>query len=245
MIFINSGLTLRRAFFKEKFMKDKKMVSQLYMIIAVIYVTCLLLSNLIAGKMWAVTSSITLPAAVILFPITYIFGDVFTEVYGFKKARTIIWLGFGCSFFAVAVYLLTIALPHPDFWMNQEAYATVMGTTPRVAIASFIGYLFGEFSNSMVLSKLKVATKGKNLWIRTILSTLVGEGFDSIIFVTISFWGTMDNGTVLSMILFQYLFKVGYEIIFTPVTYAVVNWIKNKEGIDTFDYNIKYNVIKG
>lgn len=226
-------------------MKDKKMVSQLYMIIAVIYVTCLLLSNLIAGKMWAVTSSITLPAAVILFPITYIFGDVFTEVYGFKKARTIIWLGFGCSFFAVAIYLLTIALPHPDFWTNQEAYAIVMGTTPRVAIASFIGYLFGEFSNSMVLSKLKVATKGKNLWIRTILSTLVGEGFDSVIFVTISFWGTMDNGTVLSMILFQYLFKVGYEIIFTPVTYAVVNWIKNKEGIDTFDYNIRYNVIKG
>ncbi len=226
-------------------MKDKKMVSELFMIIAVMYVTCLLLSNLIAGKMWAVTSSITLPAAVILFPITYIFGDVFTEVYGFKKARTIIWLGFACSFFAVAIYLMTIALPHPDFWTNQDAYATVMGTTPRVAIASFIGYLFGEFSNSMILSKLKVITKGKNLWIRTILSTLVGEGFDSIIFVTISFWGTMDNKTVLSMILFQYLFKVCYEIIFTPATYAIVNWIKRKEGIDTFDYNIKYNVIKG
>lgn len=226
-------------------MKEKKMISQLFMVLAVIYVTCLLLSNLIAGKMWAVTSSITLPAAVILFPITYIFGDVFTEVYGFKKARSIIWLGFGCSFFAVAIYLLTIALPHPDFWTNQDAYATVMGTTPRVAIASFIGYLFGEFSNSIVLSKLKVVTKGKNLWIRTILSTLVGEGFDSIIFVTISFWGTMDNRTVLSMILFQYLFKVGYEIVFTPATYSIVNWIKNKEGIDTYDYNIKYNLIEG
>ncbi len=224
---------------------ETKTVSKLFMIIAVIYVTCLLLSNLIAGKMWAVTDSITLPAAVILFPITYIFGDIFTEVYGFKKARTIIWLGFGCSFFAVAVYLITIALPHPGFWDGQEAYAVVLGTTPRVAIASFIGYLFGEFSNSVVLSRLKVATKGKNLWIRTILSTLVGEGLDSVIFVTISFWGTMDNSTVLQMILFQYLFKVCYEALFTPLTYAIVNWLKKKEQTDVFDYNIEYNFAPG
>lgn len=222
---------------------DTKTVSRLFMILAVVYVTCLLLSNLIAGKMWAVTSSITLPAAVILFPITYIFGDVFTEVYGFKKARIIIWLGFGCSFFAVAVYLLTIALPHPGFWDGQEAYRTVLGTTPRVAIASFIGYLFGEFSNSVVLSKLKVATGGKKLWIRTILSTLVGEGLDSIIFVMISFWGTMDNSTVVHMILYQYLFKVIYEALFTPLTYAAVNWIKKKEGVDHFDYDEKYSII--
>lgn len=226
-------------------MNEKKTVSQLFMTIAVVYVTCLLLSNLIAGKMWAVTSSITLPAAVILFPITYIFGDVFTEVYGFRKARIIIWLGFACSFFAVVIYLLTIALPHPDFWGNQEAYAAVLGTTPRVAAASFIGYLFGEFSNSMILSRLKVATKGRKLWVRTILSTLVGEGFDSVIFITVSFWGRMDNATVLQMILFQYLFKVSYEVIFTPVTYAVVRWLKRKEGMDTFDYDVKYHIVKG
>ena len=224
---------------------ESKTVSKLFMIIAVIYVTCLLLSNLIAGKMWAVTESITLPAAVILFPITYIFGDIFTEVYGFRKARTIIWLGFGCSFFAVAVYLITIALPHPGFWENQDAYATVLGTTPRVAAASFIGYLFGEFSNSVVLSKLKVATGGKKLWIRTILSTLVGEGLDSIIFVTISFMGTMDNATLAHMILFQYLFKVCYEALFTPATYAIVNWLKKKEGTDVFDYDVKYNIAPG
>ena len=224
---------------------ESKTVSKLFMTIAVFYVTCLLLSNLIAGKMWAVTGSITLPAAVILFPITYIFGDIFTEVYGFKKARTIIWLGFGCSFFAVAVYLITIALPHPGFWENQDAYATVLGTTPRVAAASFIGYLFGEFSNSVVLSKLKVATGGKKLWIRTILSTLVGEGLDSLIFVTISFYGTMDNATLARMILFQYLFKVCYEALFTPATYAVVNWLKKKEEIDVFDYDVKYNFTPG
>ena len=224
-------------------MKDNKAVSKLFLIITVVYVTCLLLSNLVAGKMWAVTSNITLPAAVILFPITYIFGDIFTEVYGFKNARIIIWLGFACSFFAVGVYMITIGLPHPDFWTNQDAYATVLGTTPRVAAASFIGYLFGEFSNSMVLSKLKVMTGGKKLWVRTILSTLVGEGFDSVIFVTVSFWGTMENATLLQMIFFQYLFKVCYEIIFTPATYAIVNWIKRKEEMDTFDYNVKYRIV--
>ena len=226
-------------------MSTEKNVSKLFMCIGIIFVTCLLLSNLIAGKMWAVTADITLPAAVILFPLTYIIGDVFTEVYGFRKARTIIWLGFGCSFFAVLIYLVTIALPHPGYWENQEAYAVVMGTTPRVAIASFAGYLFGEFSNSFVLSKLKVVTKGKNLWLRTILSTVVGEGLDSIIFITISFWGTMENSIVLKMILFQYLFKVGYEVLFTPVTYAVVKAVKEKEGIDVFDEGLKYNFIKG
>ena len=226
-------------------MKEEKTVSRLFMCIGIVFVTCLLLSNLIAGKMWAVTESITLPAAVVLFPVTYIIGDVFTEVYGFRKARTVIWLGFGCSFFAVMIYLLTIALPHPGYWENQEAYAIVMGTTPRVAIASFTGYLFGEFSNSIVLSKLKVATKGKNLWIRTIVSTIIGEGLDSVIFIMISFWGTMENSVVLKMILFQYLFKVLYEVIFTPVTYLVVKTIKKAENIDTFDDNIKYNILKG
>ena len=215
------------------------------MLIGIVFVACLLLSNLIAGKMWAVTEDITLPAAVILFPVTYILGDVFTEVYGFRKARLIIWAGFAASFFAVVIYLLTIALPHPGYWEGQDAYATVLGTTPRVALASFAGYLFGEFSNSMILSRLKVVTGGKKLWLRTITSTLIGEGFDSVIFIMISFWGTMENSVVLKMILFQYLFKVCYEIIFTPVTYAVVKFIKKKEGIDTFDEGIKYNIIKG
>ena len=224
---------------------DNKNVTKTFMCIGIIYVTCLLLSNLVAGKMWAASSNITLPAAVVLFPVTYIFGDIFTEVYGFRRARIIIWLGFGCSFFAVAVYMLTIALPHPEYWQNQEAFATVLGTTPRVALASFAGYLFGEFSHSMILSKLKVRTGGRKLWVRTILSTLVGEGFDSVIFVTISFLGTMDTKVVMQMILFQYLFKVCYEIICTPLTYALVRFLKRKEGIDTYDYDVRYNVIKG
>ena len=226
-------------------MNETKNVSRLFMCIGIVFVTCLLLSNLIAGKMWAVTENITLPAAVILFPLTYIIGDVFTEVYGFRKARTVIWLGFACSFFAVLIYLITIALPHPGYWENQDAYAAVMGTTPRVAIASFAGYLFGEFSNSIILSRLKVKTKGKNLWMRTILSTVVGEGLDSVIFIMISFWGTMDNFVVLQMILFQYLFKVSYEVIFTPLTYLVVKAIKKAEGIDVYDEGVRYNILKG
>ncbi|MBR3141937.1 MAG: queuosine precursor transporter [Clostridiales bacterium] len=226
-------------------MDKTKNVSRLFMCIGIVFVTCLLLSNLVAGKMWAVTENITLPAAVILFPLTYIIGDVFTEVYGFRNARAIIWLGFACSFFAVMIYLITIVLPHPDYWENQDAYTAVLGTTPRVAIASFAGYLFGEFSNSIVLSKMKVATKGKRLWLRTILSTIVGEGLDSVIFITISFWGTMDNSVVLQMILFQYLFKVGYEALFTPVTYLVVRAVKKAEGIDVYDEGIRYNLVKG
>ena len=214
------------------------------MCIGIVFVTCLLLSNLIAGKMWSVTENITLPAAVILFPLTYIIGDVFTEVYGFKKARMVIWLGFACSFFVVLIYVVTIALPHPGYWEGQEAYATVMGTTPRVALASFAGYLFGEFSNSIILSRLKVVTKGKNLWLRTILSTVVGEGLDSVIFIMISFWGTMENSVILKMILFQYLFKVAYEVVFTPLTYVVVKAVKKAEGVDTYDEGISYNPIR-
>ncbi|MCF0120031.1 MAG: queuosine precursor transporter [Oscillospiraceae bacterium] len=217
----------------------------MFMGLGVCYVTCLLLSNIIAGKLWAVTGSVTVPAAVILFPVTYILGDIFTEVYGFRKARMMIWLGFIASFFAVVIYIITVALPAPSFWENQNAYAVVMGTTPRVAIASFVGYLFGEFSNSLVLSKLKVATNGKHLWVRTILSTVVGEGFDTVIFISISFWGTMESAALMKMILFQYLFKVLYEAVFTPVTYAVVRFVKRREGIDTFDKDIKYSFLRG
>lgn len=220
-----------------------KSYSGIFVVLGMAYVTCLLLSNLIAGKMWAPVSSVTLPAAVILFPVTYIFGDIFTEVYGFVRTRLIIWMGFGCSFFAVVIYMITIMLPHPDFWQNQAAFAAVLGTTPRVFAASLMGYLFGEFSNSMILSKLKVATRGKRLYQRTILSTIVGEAFDSVIFITVSFAGTMPAGQIGKMILFQYLFKVCFEVIFTPVTYAAVAALKKAEGIDTYDDNIRYSII--
>ena len=222
--------------------KEQNVVSKVFACLMGLYITCLLLSNLVAGKMMAI-GGVTLPAAVILFPVTYILCDVFTEVYGFKSARTVIWMGFSCSFFAVVVYMITIALPHPDFWANQEAYEIVLGTTPRVFVASLVGYLFGEFSNSMVLSKLKVLTQGKKLWVRTIFSTVVGEAFDTVIFITISFWGTMETNVLLQMMLFQYLFKVCYEIICTPLTYVVIRKIKNIEKIDVYDTDTKYKII--
>ncbi|MDD6284838.1 MAG: queuosine precursor transporter [Firmicutes bacterium] len=217
-------------------------VSAIFLTLTAVYVTCLLLSNLIAGKICSFFG-ISLPAAVILFPVTYILGDVLTEVYGYKKAKSVIWLGFGCSLFAVIIYMITIALPGASFFENQSAFAAVLGTTPRVALASFVGYLAGELINSMVLSRLKVMTKGKLLWVRTIASTVIGEFIDSFIFISISFFGTMSNSALFKMILFQYLFKTVYEIVFTPVTYAVVRWIKNKESVDTYDHGIKYTVI--
>ncbi len=213
-------------------MEEKKNLSPTFMVLAIVYITCLLLSNLIAGKMWAVTSSVTLPAAVILFPLTYILGDAFTEVYGFQKARAVIWAGFASCFFAVLVGTVTVALPHPASWANQDAFATVLGNTPRVAAASFIGYLFGQFSNAVIMSEMKTVTKGSMLWVRSILSTLVGEGLDSIIFIMVSFYGTMPTSALWQMVLFQYLFKVCYEALCTPLLYAAVSRLNKIEGTE-------------
>lgn len=218
-------------------------VSNIFVVISVIFVVCLLLSNLIAGKIIQI-ANVALPAAVILFPVTYIFGDIFTEVYGFRKSKTIIWMGFACNAFAVTVYVVTLRLPYPDFWNGQEAFSVVLGTTPRVLVASLFGYLAGEFTNSIILSKLKVKMDGRKLWVRTISSTVVGEAFDTAIFIIVSFWGTMGNAVLIQMMLFQYLWKVCYEIVLTPFTYAVIKWLKTREGIDTYDYNIKYHVLR-
>lgn len=223
--------------------KNCEYVSKIFVVICAMFITCLLLSNLVAGKIIRIIN-ISLPAAVILFPITYIFGDVFTEVYGFQKSKMIIWLGFACNVFAVFIYIVTIALPYPEFWTGQEAFRVVLGTTPRILVASLVGYLFGEFTNSIIMSKLKVKMAGRKLWVRTISSTIFGEAFDTIIFIFVSFWGNVNGGILLQMMIFQYIWKVCYEIILTPVTCVVVKWLKNKEGIDVFDYKIKYHIFK-
>lgn len=219
---------------------EKTSFSPFFLGLMALYVTGLLVSNLIAGKV-ALIGGLVLPAAVILFPLTYVIGDVFTEVYGFAKMRRVIWTGFACNLFAVLVFLGAIALPHPDFWEGQDAFRIVLGTTPRILAASLAGYLFGEFSNATVLSKLKVKTLGKHLWFRTILSSVVGEALDTVIFISAAFWGTMPNAVLFQMMLFQYLWKLAYETILTPVTYAVVRWIKRREGIDVFDHGVKYS----
>lgn len=223
--------------------RNNENVSNIFVGVCALFVTCLLLSNVIAGKI-ANIANVTMPAAVVLFPVTYILGDVFTEVYGFRKARTIIWLGFACNLFAVIVYMITVALPYPDFWDDQEAYVKVLGITPRILIASLLGYAFGEFSNSVILSKLKVKMLGRKLWIRTMFSTVVGEALDTVVFIFISFWRIVTNETMLEMICSQYLWKVCYEIALTPVTYIVINYLKRIENTDVYDQNIKYHIFK-
>lgn len=214
--------------------------SPLFLWLTVIFVTSLLLSNIIAGKL-ITFFGVVLPSAVILFPVTYIMGDVFTEVYGFSKTRTVIWSGFFANILMSLVFLLVVALPSPGFFKDQASYAAVLGFAPRAAAASLIAYFAGEFTNSITLSAMKKLTRGRFLWTRTISSTVAGQGVDTLLFITIAFAGAVPHGVLLSMIACQYLFKVAYEAALTPVTCCVIGFIKRKEGIDVYDYNATYN----
>jgi uncharacterized integral membrane protein (TIGR00697 family) len=218
----------------------KQEISPIFLLLTCLFVTCLLISNIVAGKL-ALLFGLTLPAAVIVFPLAYIFGDVLTEVYGYKRARLVIWIGFAANLLMSVLFMITIALPYPNFWRNQAAYTVVLGLTPRLVLASSVGYWGGEFANSFVLSKIKILTKGRRLWLRTIGSTIVGEGIDTLLFIVLAFSGSLPLTVLIGMILAQYIWKVGYEIIATPLTYMVVGWIKRKEGIDAFDYEVNYN----
>jgi hypothetical protein len=197
-------------------------------------------SNIIAGKLMTVFS-LVLPSAVILFPITYILGDVFTEVYGFRKTRIVIWGGFAANLLMSLVFVAAIALPAPDFFKDQDAYAKVLGMTPRVVLASLVAYWAGEFANSITLSLLKKATKGRFLWTRTISSTIVGQGLDTVIFIAASFSGIVSRSVLVQMMLAQYLFKVAYEVILTPITYWIVGAMKQRERLDVYDEGVTYN----
>ncbi|MFL5652778.1 MAG: queuosine precursor transporter, partial [Ktedonobacteraceae bacterium] len=200
-------------------------VSFWFVIIASIFVTCLITANIIAVKLIFLFGFLV-PAGIIVFPLSYLFGDVLTEVYGYGAARYVIWLGFACNLLAViAIYIGGLA-PAAPFWHDQAAYNTILGFTPRLLLASFIAYLIGEFTNSFVLAKLKIATKGRWLWTRTISSTLIGEGLDTVIFISIAFWGIIPPQLILTAILTQWTFKVLYEVIATPFTYAVVGFLK-------------------
>jgi queuosine precursor transporter len=214
--------------------------SPLFFSLFALFLCCLLVSNIIAGKLILIFG-LVLPSAVILFPITYILGDVFTEVYGFKNTRIVIWTGFAANVLMSFVFLAALALPHPDFWKGQAAYETVLGLTPRIVLASLIAYWVGEFANSITLSALKKATKGRYLWTRTISSTIVGQGFDTALFIGISFFGSVPLPVLFGMMLAQYLFKVLYEVVLTPLTYLIVAKVKAREGIDTFDEGVAYN----
>lgn len=213
-------------------------VSHRLIFIAAIFVTCLITANVIAVKVISF-GSVILPAAIFVFPVSYIFGDILTEVYGYKWSKRVIWLGFACNLVFVLFVWLGQYLPAAPFWEDQAAYESILGYTPRLLVASFCGYLVGEFVNSFILAKMKIYTKGRHLWSRTILSTVFGEGLDTVIFILIAFAGTPSFAPV--MILNHWMFKVGIEIVATPLTYLAVNYLKKKESMDTYDHDTNFS----
>jgi queuosine precursor transporter len=214
--------------------------SQWFMVVAAVFVTCLITANITAVKLVSVLGFV-LPAGVIVFPVSYIAGDVLTEVYGFRRARQVIWLGFLCNLLAVLAIWLGGLMPAAPFWKDQEAYESILGYTPRLLAASFLAYLVGEFANSIVLAKMKLATNGRWLWSRTIGSTLVGQGLDSLVFIFVAFLGTIPLAGLVAAILAQWIFKSIYEAAATPLTYLVVNALKRHEGVDVYDRDTDFN----
>ncbi|HEX8387501.1 MAG TPA: queuosine precursor transporter [Sphingomonas sp.] len=206
------------------------------------FVAILLLSNVLgAGKV----AEVVLPgvgpwpfgAGILFFPLSYIIGDVLTEVYGYARARRVIWAGFIATAFMAFMSWVVVALPPAPSWTNQGAYETVFGQVPRIVFASMVAFWAGEFVNAYVLARMKVWTGGKHLWTRTIGSTVVGQGVDSLLFYPLAFWGAEGWTTdlVVTVLFTQWALKVGWEVLLTPVTYLVVGWLKRAEGVDVFD----------
>jgi uncharacterized integral membrane protein (TIGR00697 family) len=211
-----------------------------FTLITGLFVAVLLISNIASSKIVEL-GPFTFDGGTILFPISYIFGDVLTEVYGYRKSRQVIWIGFGCALLMTVVFALVGLLPSSPEWHNQNAYSAILGTTPRIVAGSLIAYFAGEFSNSYILAKMKIFTGGRWLFTRTIGSTIVGEGIDSLIFVMVAFAGIYSGGTILAIVISNYVFKVGFEVILTPLTYAIVSSLKRSEKSDVFDYTTNFN----
>lgn len=214
--------------------------SNRFVVLAALFVTTLITANIMAVKLIEV-AGLVLPAAIIIFPISYILGDVMTEVYGYAQARRVIWLGFGCNLLAVGAIALGGLLPAAGFWDGQEAYVAILGQAPRIVAASLAAYLIGEFANAYILAKVKIATHGRWLWVRTISSTLVGQGLDSAVFITLAFAGTIPASGLIAAIVGQWLVKSAYEAAATPLTYGVVGYLKRTEGVDAYDHETRFN----
>lgn len=207
--------------------------------LTIAFIVVLVVSNLVGPKICQI-GPLSVSGAQLLFPITYICGDVFTEVYGYSASRRAIWLGFFAMALLSIMGQIAVALPPAPGWPNQQAFATVFGLVPRFAIASLIAYWAGEFTNSYTLAKLKLLTGGRWLWTRTIGSTVTGQAVDTALVILIAFWGTSWR-TIGVVIVSSYLTKVIYEALATPLTYLVVNWLKKVEKVDTFDRDEDFN----
>lgn len=208
--------------------------------LTLIFIVVLLVSNLVAQKICQI-GPLTLSGAQLLFPITYIFGDIFTEVYGYSASRRAIWMGFFASALLSVMGAILVALPPAAGWHNQAAFATVFGFIPRLVVASLIAYWAGEFTNSYTMAKMKLLTRGRWLWTRTVGSTITGQAVDTVIVVLIAFWGQAPARTLLALTISAYLGKVAYEVLATPLTYAVVGWLKRVEKSDALDEHTSFN----
>ncbi len=208
--------------------------------LSVFFVAVLLISNIASTKIinfgW-----FTFDGGTLIFPLTYIFGDILTEVYGYRRSRGVIWLGFACALLMSIILIIVGKLPPAPGWEYQAAYDQILGLTPRIVLASLVAYFFGEFSNSFILAKMKVWTAGKWLWTRTIGSTVVGQLIDSSLFILIAFWGVLPNSLLITLIISNYVFKTAVEIAFTPLTYKAVAFLKKNEQEDYYDRDTDFN----
>ncbi len=211
-----------------------------YDLVMALFVTILLCSNVIGAAKVCTVKGFTFGAGVLFFPISYIFNDVLTEVYGYARARKVVWAGFGAIIFASFMSWVIVTLPPAAGWNDQGAYETVFGQTPRIVFASLTAFFVGEFANSYVLAKMKVKTSGRHLWARTIGSTIIGEGVDSLVFYPAAFYGVWANQLVLTVMVSNYIIKVLWEAVITPVTYQVVGFLKRAEQEDYYDYDTDF-----
>jgi uncharacterized integral membrane protein (TIGR00697 family) len=211
-----------------------------YDLVMALFVTILLCSNVIGAAKVCTVWGFTFGAGVLFFPISYIFNDVLTEVYGYARARKVVWAGFGAIIFASFMSWVVVTLPPAEGWNDQRAYEAVFGQTPRIVFASLTAFFVGEFANSYVLAKMKVKTSGRHLWARTIGSTIVGEGVDSLVFYPVAFYGVWENQLVLTVMLSNYIVKVLWEALVTPVTYQVVGFLKRAEQEDFYDVDTDF-----
>ena len=218
----------------------KKQVSVAYLVSGLLFSTCLIVANIVEQKLIQI-GPIEATAGLLIFPISYIVNDIIAEVWGYRKARLIIWYGFLMNFLAVAVFRLSILVPGSENFTHQEAFSLVMGNTLRITVASFIAFLIGSFLNAFVMSKMKIMQKGRNFSLRAVVSTLIGEGADSIVFFSIAFMGVTPNDDLWILMLTQTGMKTAYEIIILPFTNRIVTWVKKKEEEDVFDENVSYN----
>ncbi|MFA6159718.1 MAG: queuosine precursor transporter [Parcubacteria group bacterium] len=209
-------------------------------VIMAVFVAVLLISNIASTKI-LVFWKFTFDGGTLLFPLSYIFGDILTEVYGYKRSRKVIWTGFFCAGLMSLVLIIVNILPPASDWPYQEAFNNILGLAPRIVLASLVAYFAGEFSNSYILAKIKIWMAGKMLWVRTILSTLVGELVDTSFFILIAFYGTLPNELLLTIFVSNYIFKCAVEILFTPATYGAVNFLKKNENEDYYDYDTNFN----